>query len=173
MIDPVRRSLLCRLGRSSAGLAVAFGLALGLVLAGPGGAAGAEFNAGTMRVHTPVAFSTPAAARNGAAYLIMQNRGSAADRLMSASTPAAARVELHSTVTEGGVMKMRPLTAIDIPAGGTVRLQRGGQHVMLLDLREPLKAGASFPLTLVFEKAGALEVTVNVEPVRGTGGHHH
>jgi len=133
----------------------------------------ADHSIGSLRISGVVAYSTPAAARNGAAYLVIQNRGAAVDRLVSAETTAAGKVELHATFHEGGVMRMRELPAIELPAGGTVRLQRGGMHVMLLGLREPLKAGTSFPLVLVFEKSGRLEVTVTVEPARGGGHHSH
>lgn len=157
---PSRRSLLACAG------AVLFGLASATAMA-------ADYSVGSLRISGVVAYATPAAARNGAAYLVIQNRGAAADRLMSAETAAAGTVELHATLHEGGVMRMRPMPAIDLPAGGTVRLQRGGMHVMLIGLREPLKAGTKFPLTLVFEKAGRLEVTVAVEPARGGGHHSH
>lgn len=134
-------------------------------------AAEPEVVVGDLRIAAPMAFSTPTAARNGAAYLTVRNVGATADRLVGGTTPAAARVELHTTVNEGGVMRMRALPAIEVPAGGTLRLQRGGLHVMLLDLREPLKAGARFPLVLEFERAGRVEVSVAVEAVRG--GHHN
>ena len=133
----------------------------------------AEFAVGALRVSGPMAFSTPPAARNGAAYMTLKNQGASADRLIAARSPAASRIELHTTLREGGVMRMRELPAIDIPAGGTVKLERGGMHVMLIDLSQPLKAGAGFPLTLVFETAGTIEVMVAVEPVRGAAGHHH
>lgn len=136
-------------------------------------ASAADHSIGSLRISGVVAYATPAAARNGAAYLVIQNRGAEADKLVSAETAAAGKAELHTTFHEGGVMRMRELPAIELPAGGTVRLQRGGMHVMLLGLREPLKAGASFPLVLVFEKSGRLEVTVAIEPTRGVGQHTH
>ena len=86
-----------------------------------------------------------------------------ADRLTAASSPVAKKVELHTMSMEGAVMRMRPLAAIDIPAGQTVTLSPGGMHIMLLGLTQPLHQGQSFPLTLSFEHAGPLQVTVAIE----------
>ena len=84
-------------------------------------------------------------------------------------SPAAASVELHSMTMDGDVMKMRQVDAIDLPAGQTVELKPGGYHLMLIGLKAPLKAGDKFPLTLKFEKAGEVIVTVKVEkPSRAT-----
>lgn len=168
MVANVRRAFLSALVCACLGAALAAGASPRAIAAEP-----AEFTVGALRVSGPIAFSTPTAARNGAAYLTLKNQGQAGDRLIAARSPAASRIELHTTLREGGVMRMRELPAIDVPAGGTVKLERGGMHVMLIDLREPLKAGARFPLTLVFEKAGTLEVMVAVESVRGAAGHHH
>jgi copper(I)-binding protein len=105
--------------------------------------------------------ATPGKAENGAAYLTLESP--AADRLTGVSTPVAKKAELHTMTTEGGVMKMRPLAGVDLPAGQKVTLKPGAAHIMLLGLKEPLRPGQSFPLTLNFEKAGASEVTVTVE----------
>jgi hypothetical protein len=69
----------------------------------------------------------------------------------------------------GMVMKMRPLAGLDIPAGQSVTLKPGGEHIMLMGLKGPLREGQSFPLTLTFEKAGAREVTVAVEKPAAAG----
>jgi copper(I)-binding protein len=97
----------------------------------------------------------------GGAFLRIANRGGA-DRLLSASSPAATSVELHSMAMDGEVMKMRPVEAIEVPAGKTVELKPGGLHLMLVGLKAPLKVGASLPLTLKFEKAGELSLAVPV-----------
>lgn len=86
----------------------------------------------------------------------------AADRLLGGSTPVAGRVELHSMKMEGDVMRMREVEAIELPAGQPVALQPGGLHLMLMELKSPLKNGDRFPLTLKFEKAGELQVEVQV-----------
>jgi len=114
--------------------------------------------------------ATPGKAENGAAYLTIVSPG--ADRLVSVSTPVAKKAELHTMTTEGGVMKMRPLAGVDVPAGQPVTLKPGGAHIMLMGLNQPLQAGQSFPLTLSFEKAGQREVTVAIEKpgAMGPGG---
>ena len=111
--------------------------------------------------------ATPGKAENGAAYLTIVSPG--ADRLVSLSTPVAKKAQLHTMTTEGGVMKMRPLDGLDVPAGQPVMLKPGGAHIMLMGLNQPLQAGQSFPLTLSFEKAGQREVTVAVEKLGAMG----
>jgi copper(I)-binding protein len=105
------------------------------------------------------------AGKVGGIFLTLRN-GGAADRLLGGSTPAAAKVELHNTVKDGDVMRMRQVDAISLPANGYVELAPGGLHVMLVDLKAPLRAGDMVPVTLRFEKAG--EVTIQV-PVLAAG----
>ncbi len=97
-----------------------------------------------------------------AAYMRIQNLGSDADRLRSASSPRAARVEIHETkMTDEGVMKMRPIEGgLVIPAGESVLLKPGGAHVMVMGLDSGLPKGKTLPLTLEFEKAGIVELSV-------------
>jgi copper(I)-binding protein len=101
--------------------------------------------------------------------------GPAADRLLSGSAPVSQVVELHTMNMEGDVMRMRQVQAIDVPAGGTVELKPGGMHLMFIGLKQPLKAGDTFPLTLRFEKAGEVKVDVQItaRPPAGAaaGGH--
>ena len=115
--------------------------------------------------------ATPGKAENGAAYLTIVSPG--ADRLVSVSTPVAKKAELHTMTTEGGVMKMRPLAGVDVPAGQPVTLKPGGAHIMLMGLNQSLQAGQSFSLTLSFEKAGQREVTVAVEKAGAMGPEGH
>lgn len=117
-------------------------------------------------VEAPFARATAGPARNGATFLTVRNAGAEADRLIGAKTPVAERAELHTHLHENGVMKMRPVEAIAVPAGGVATLEPGGDHIMMMGLKAPLKEGESFPLTLIFEKAG--EVTVDV-PIGGVG----
>jgi copper(I)-binding protein len=124
-----------------------------------------DYKLGDLQIDHPFARAT--AGRTGGAFLTIKNAGAGADRLIAAASPVAPNVELHTTVKDGDVMRMRPVAAIDVPAGETVRLQPGGLHVMLIGLAKPLKAGEKFPLTLTFEKAGKVEVTVDVD-VAGT-----
>lgn len=88
--------------------------------------------------------------------------GGAPDKLLSASAGISKTVELHKMEMDGNVMRMRPVDAIEVPAGGTVELKPGGLHVMFIGLNKTLKAGERFPLTLKFEKAGELKVDVQV-----------
>lgn len=106
-----------------------------------------------------------------AAYLTIRNDGGETDRLLEASSPAADRVGLHVSLMEGGTMRMRPVDRLDIPPGETVAMTPGaGLHLMMEGLHEPLREGASVPLTLTFERAGAVQVAAEV--VR-PGGHRH
>jgi copper(I)-binding protein len=106
--------------------------------------------------------ATPGKAPTGAAYLTVTNSGAAADRLVGASSPVAATTELHEDKEENGIMKMRPVPALAIPPGQSITFKPGAYHLMLTGLKEPLKQGASFPLILTFEKAGAKQVQVAV-----------
>ena len=110
----------------------------------------------------------------GAGFMTIANRGAAADRLVSASSPAAPKLELHTHIRDGDVMRMREVPSIDIPAGQTVTLQPGGLHIMFMGLSQALAQGATVPVTLRFERAG--EVTVNLAiqaaGARGAGGQH-
>lgn len=116
-----------------------------------------------LHIDHPYARPTPPGARTGGAYFTIRNFGAKADRLLRVSTPVAASAELHSMTMNGNLMKMRPVPALDIPAGATVTLGTGGYHVMLVGLARPLVAGGEVPLTLTFEKAGAIDVRAPVE----------
>jgi len=110
------------------------------------------------------------------AYMELTGRIKAA--LVAVASPVAARGELHNTVLEDGVMKMRPVGRIDLAAGQTVRLEPGGLHVMLIDLKQPLKAGEKVPLTLTVQRAdfsrAVFTVQAEVRDASGsTGAHHH
>ena len=94
------------------------------------------------------------------------------DRLVGVSTPVAATAELHETINDNGVMKMRPVAAIALDPGKSVTFTPGGYHVMLVGLKSPLKAGDSFPLTLTFEHAPPITVTVKVEAVGSASMEH-
>ena len=157
-------------------------------------AAAQEFKAGGITVVAPWARATPGGAKVGGAYLELKAAAGAGDRLVSASSPAAGTVEIHEHANEGGVMKMRRIDGLAVPAGGSVVLKPGGYHLMLMDLKQPLKQGDKLQLTLTFEKAGILSVEGPVAPIgamaadddagqgasrpgkqpaKGTGGHKH
>ncbi|WP_458093476.1 copper chaperone PCu(A)C [Roseomonas sp. WA12] len=112
----------------------------------------------------------------GGAFLTIRNAGTQPDRLLSASSPAARTTEVHETVREGDVMRMRPVAALDVPAGGSVALRPGGAHVMLIGLAQALRPGTTLPLTLTFERAGTVEVQVAVQAAGAAApgaAHHH
>ena len=147
-------------------LVVATALLLGLATAAQAQSASGP----PIRIEGPWARATPGGARNGAAYLTIVNQGPADDRLVAISTPAAGTAALHQTMEEQGVMKMLPVPALDLKAGATVAFEPGGYHIMLMNLKAPLKEGQTFPLALTFEKAGRIEVTVKVGKA-GAMGH--
>ncbi|MGR3491943.1 MAG: copper chaperone PCu(A)C [Shimia sp.] len=112
--------------------------------------------------------------RTGAAFMMIENTGDTDDRVISARSEAAARVELHTHIEdEGGVMRMREVEEFALPAGGMAMLERGGDHVMLMGLVEPLEQGAEVEITLVFENAEPLTITVPVDNERGGHGMGH
>lgn len=113
------------------------------------------------------------AGTTGAVYLTVTDHGQP-DQLVGASTPAAGAAELHETINDNGVMKMRPLARVVLDPGKPVTFKPGGYHVMLTGLKAPLKAGDSFPLTLTFAHAQPITVAVNVEASGMAGmGHDH
>ncbi|HRE53716.1 MAG TPA: copper chaperone PCu(A)C [Candidatus Competibacter sp.] len=117
---------------------------------------------GAIQIANPQAAETPPGAKTGAVYFDAVNGGDA-DRLLSVEAKdVAGSIELHTTLMEGTLMKMRKVEAVDLAGGKTTSLKPGGLHVMLIDLKKPLQAGQSFPLTLHLEKAGALRITVPV-----------
>jgi copper(I)-binding protein len=112
----------------------------------------------------------PPGARTAAIYLAVENRGAVADRLVAARSPRGA-VEIHAMRMDGGVMRMRAAPDVPVPARGRVELAPGGLHLMLVDPAPPLKAGERVPVTLTFERAGAVDVQVVVEPLQGAAPH--
>ncbi len=126
---------------------------------------------GDIKIENAWARASAGNARAGAAYLSVENKGDA-DRIVAAKSGVSDRTELHNHLMENGVMKMRQVDGIDVPAGGKATLQPGGLHVMFMGLKAPLKEGTSFPVTLVFEKAGPVEVVVDVQKVGASGPMH-
>lgn len=115
----------------------------------------------TLRIEQAWARALPPNAPAGAVYLTIHNTG-AADRLIAASTPMAARTELHNTRQDGELLKMVEEKQVEIPANGSVAFVPGGRHLMLMGLSQPLVAGNHFDLTLVFENAGEQPVRVDI-----------
>ena len=118
----------------------------------------------SITVEQPWARATPGGAKTGAVYMTLDNKSGTADRLTGASSDVAEKLQIHEMKVENGVMKMREIAGgLPIPANGSVVLKPGTYHVMLIGLKKPLTAGEKFPLTLTFEKAGNISVTVPVQ----------
>ena len=130
---------------------------------------------GDLELTAPFARATLPNQPVGGGYVTITNKGSTADRLVSASSPAAGEVQIHEMSMEGDVMKMRQLPdGVEIPAGQSVALSPGGLHLMFLKLKGAFKQGEEVPVTLNFEKAGPVEIKL---PVMAAGadapGHDH
>jgi len=138
----------------------------------------AAFADGIM-VKDPYARSSGANAVSGAAFMEIVNHSATADRLIAARSDIAVRVEIHTHLEDSnGVMRMVEVKdGIVVPANGMAMLRRGGDHVMFMGLNQPLAQGDEVSVTLVFEKAGEVEVTIPVDldrkPKHGHGGHNH
>ncbi len=122
-----------------------------------------ETTAGTLSLQQAWARASIGQAKAGAAYLTIVNTGGETDRLLAVATPAAKMAQLHTNLMKDGIMKMRRIEVLEIAPGEPVVLQPGGLHVMLMGLKSRLMEGESFPLLLTFEKAGKVEVPVQIE----------
>src|ERR1700751_5273822 len=108
-----------------------------------------EVKAGDLVISQAWTRATPGGAKTGGGFLTIENKGSAADKLIGASADAAGKIEVHEMAMNGGVMKMRPLeSGLAIEPGKTVKLAPGGYHLMMMDLKNPLKEGDKLPVTL-------------------------
>jgi periplasmic copper chaperone A len=136
-----------------------------------------DYKTGDLEIGHPWTRTTPPSARVAGGYLSITNKGTTSDRLLSATFTQSASTEVHEMAHEGGVMKMRELPkGIEIKSGQQVTLQPGGLHLMFIGLKEGLKEGDTVNGTLVFEKAGRIEVGFKVEPMgykpKGAGADH-
>jgi periplasmic copper chaperone A len=120
--------------------------------------------------------ATPNGAKIAGGYLTIENKGTAPDKLIGGNGDIAGKVEVHEMSMNNGVMTMRPLDkGLVIEPGKTVKLAPGGYHLMMFDLKGPLKQGDKVPVTLVFEKAGKVNVSLDVQGVgaQAPGGMEH
>lgn len=144
--------------------------ALALVVAGP--TLAHEYTLGALQIihpHIPAAIGR---APTAAGFLEITNTGTEADALIAVETGFSKRAEVHeSKVDASGVASMQHLDRIDIAPGATVVLEHGGYHIMFMGVAEPPTEGMNVPVTLVFEKAGRIDVEFAVEPRTGHGGH--
>ena len=129
-----------------------------------------SFTAGKLVIDRPWSRQTAPTQKVGGGFLTITNKGTAADRLVSATSSVAAEVQLHTMSMDGGVMRMRQMKdGVAIPAGKTVELKPGGLHVMFIGLKRPLAVGDSVPVTLRFARQGNVHVRFKVRPVGATG----
>jgi copper(I)-binding protein len=148
-------------------LAVAAALAMGL-LATP-----VLAQAPTVQVKDAWARATASTAKVGGVFMTLTATG-APDKVVSASSPVSETVELHETVADGAVMRMRPVVALEVAPGTPTVLKPGSYHVMLIGLKKQLNRGDTFPVTLTFENSPPITVTVSVQAAGATsGGHSH
>lgn len=127
--------------------------------------------AGDLHISAP--WARASVVQTGAAYVTIENRGSADDRLLSVETEVAGAPQLHEHAMQDGVMRMRQVEGgIPIPAGETVVLEPGGYHMMLMGLNRHLVEGESFKITLRFERAGAVELSVPVRAAAAQDSGH-
>jgi copper(I)-binding protein len=130
-----------------------------------------------IQIEKPWARATAPGAKVAGGYMLIRNAGAAGDKLVSATSPAAAKVELHVHINDGGVMKMREVPGYDVPAKGSFELKPGGAHLMFMNIKQPFKEGEKVPVTLKFEKAGEVRAEFHVgrlgEGASPAGQHKH
>jgi copper(I)-binding protein len=127
------------------------------------GTEGAEIRFGTIEIESPWLRETPQGAKVGAGYFKVENLGNEPDSLLGASSPAAESVEIHRSSMENGISQMRPVTKpLEILPDSKLIFKPGGLHLMLNDLKNPLRAGETYKIQLKFEKAGVVEVGFTV-----------
>jgi copper(I)-binding protein len=133
------------------------------------GAHAADYKVGALEIDHPWSRAVPKGASVAAGYVKITNTGTEPDRLVSGSTPVAGKFEIHEMSMDNGVMKMRPVPAgVVIKPGETVELKPGAFHIMMMGLKQPIVKGKPFKGSLVFEKAGPIDVDFAVEAVGAT-----
>src|SRR5438445_4813059 len=156
--------LIERLALPSFARAVACAALLSAVFAAP--ARAEEVRAGDLVITQAWSRATPGGAKIAGGFLTIENKGAAPDRLLSGSGDIAGKVEIHEMAMNNGVMTMRPLDkGLVIEPGKTVKFAPGGYHLMLMDLKQPFKQRYKVPVTLEFEKAGKVALSLDVQGV--------
>jgi periplasmic copper chaperone A len=129
-----------------------------------------DVRAGDLVITQAWSRATPNGAKIGSGYFTIENKGTTPDRLVGVAADVAGKVEVHEMAMKDGVMTMRPLEAgLTIDPGKTVKLTPGGYHLMMFDLKSPLKQGDALPVTLEFEKAGNVKVSLDVQGIGAQG----
>ena len=149
-----------------------FVLATALFLAAP--ALAHEIVAGDLQIIHPHIPQPAASAKSAGGFMAIVNNGTEAERLIGVETAIAAKTEVHeSRVDANGLGTMTHIEALEIPAGETVSLERGGYHVMFMGLTGPLTEGEMHKAVLIFEKAGRVEIEFMIDPPMAAGGMDH
>lgn len=120
---------------------------------------------GQVQVEGPWIRATTPGAKVAAGYMTIRNKSAQPERLVGGSSPVAGKVETHIHIKDGDVVRMREVKGYDIPANGVFELKPGGAHLMLVDLKRPLKEGEKVSLVLKFEKSGEVKVDFEVRPL--------
>jgi periplasmic copper chaperone A len=145
---------------------------LALIALSPAAVNAHEYEGKAVTVAHPWARATPGGSTIGAAYVQLSGVTAAkGDKLVGASSPVAGRIEIHTHLMEDGAMKMRKVDSVGVASGETRKLAPGGDHLMMFELKAPLKEGDVFPLTLKFETSGDITVDAVIEPVGAMGPH--
>ena len=126
-----------------------------------------------VEVEQPWIRASAPGAKNAAGYMTIRNKSAQPDRLIGGSSPVAAKVETHVHIKDGEILRMREVKSYDIPAKGAFELKPGGAHLMLVDLKRPLKEGERIPLVLKFEKSGEVKVDFLVRPLAAPAPSEH
>ena len=152
-----------------------FGILVATLFVVSSGTVGAyDYKVGALEIDRPWSRAVPKGASVAAGYLTIKNTGTEPDRLVSGSTPVAGKFEIHEMSIDKGVMKMRPLSVgLEIKPGETVELKPGSIHIMMMGLKQPIEKGKPFKGSLVFEKAGPVDVDFAVEAVGATPAPAH
>lgn len=124
-----------------------------------------DFKAGSIEISSPWSRATPKGAQTAIGYMTIKNNGNTAERLIGGSVDVADRFQLHSMTMENGIAKMRELSDIEIKPGQTIEFKPGGSHVMFVNLKHPLSKGERISGTLVFKRAGKLQIEYSVEGI--------
>jgi periplasmic copper chaperone A len=140
-------------------------------------ASAADYKVGALEIESPWSRAVPKGAKVAVGYMTIKNTGTEPDRLVSGATPVAGGFMVHEMTMDNGVMRMRPLASgLEIKPGETVELKPGSFHIMMTDLKQPIQRGKPFKASLMFEKAGEVDVDFAVVAVGATpdqGAHHH
>ncbi|WP_372001783.1 copper chaperone PCu(A)C [Tistrella mobilis] len=139
------------------------GLATAALIIAVGTASAHEYKLGELHIGHPWARASVNVGGTAGAFLTVENHGSAPDRLVAVSTPVAEVAEIHESFEDKGVMRMRRVEGVEIPAGGEAKLAPGGYHIMLIKLKQAIMPGEKVPATLTFEKAGTIDVELAIE----------